>query len=66
MAGNNSHYHLSMPTGLKKKLQEKADKEGIFLSELIRKIFHNQIKKQNFKDTLNRIEKKLDKILQKL
>ena len=66
MAGKNSHYHLSMKTELKEQLQAKADKEGIFLSELIRKIFYDKIKKYNLEDALKRIEEKLDKILQKL
>jgi len=66
MAGMNEHYHLSMKSELKKQLKEKADKEGISLAELIRRIFYNKLQEYNIQDSLKRIEEKLDKILKKI
>lgn len=65
MAGMNEHYHLAMNSNLKGKLQQKADEEGIFLSELIRIIFWDWLRKDKTINYLKKIEEKLDKILKK-
>ncbi len=65
MPGNNYTYRISMKIALEKKLKERAKEEGLSLAELIRKIFDEWLGKEKEKDILMRIEKKMDKILQK-
>ena len=65
MAGMNDHYHISMNGNLKYKLKERANKEGLHLSELIRIIFWDWLRKDIEASHFKRIEEKLDKLLKK-
>lgn len=65
MAGNNSHYHLSLKTEFMEKLKKQAKEEGLFLSELIRIIFWNWLRKDTEINYFKKIDEKLDKLLGK-